>query len=244
MRRRSVALLRTLPRSAHPALPSLVPPVRPSGRYRRSRLRRLPTAAGVVGAVTLPLRRPGAPGRPPAEVLGLARRRIGAGVRDRRLRGPAGGRRHHVGAAGEAAPVRPRVRPGARPGLGARPSPARARPPAAPAHARHRSAGAASGADRRAAMAGAFAPVRPSPRRVLLVDDVLTTGATVAACAEALAAAGAREIHVATAARSLHAPALRARRDRAYPGRALVRVCGCPGIIPGSRCQPRAKRPT
>ena len=27
-------------------------------------------------------------------------------------------------------------------------------------------------------------------------------------------------------------------------GRALVRVCGCPGIIPGSRCQPRAKRPT
>lgn len=26
--------------------------------------------------------------------------------------------------------------------------------------------------------------------------------------------------------------------------RALVRVCGCPGIIPGSRCQPRAKRPT
>ena len=26
--------------------------------------------------------------------------------------------------------------------------------------------------------------------------------------------------------------------------RALVRVCGCPGIIPGSRRQPRAKRPT
>ena len=25
---------------------------------------------------------------------------------------------------------------------------------------------------------------------------------------------------------------------------ALVRVCGCPGMFPGSRCQPRAKRPT
>ncbi len=27
-------------------------------------------------------------------------------------------------------------------------------------------------------------------------------------------------------------------------GRAHVRVCGCPGNLPGSRCQPRAKRPT
>ena len=35
MRRRSVALLRTLPRPAHPAVASLVPPVRPSGRDRR-----------------------------------------------------------------------------------------------------------------------------------------------------------------------------------------------------------------
>jgi hypothetical protein len=29
-----------------------------------------------------------------------------------------------------------------------------------------------------------------------------------------------------------------------YSGGAPVRVCGCPGINPGSRCQPRAKRPT
>ena len=88
------------------------------------------------------------------------------------------------------------------------------------------------GADRRAAMAGAFAPVRPSPRRVLLVDDVLTTGATVAACAEALAASGAREVHVATAARSFHAPALRARRDRAYPREGFRSGLWLPGDHP------------
>jgi hypothetical protein len=29
-----------------------------------------------------------------------------------------------------------------------------------------------------------------------------------------------------------------------YSTGAPVRVCGCPGINPGSRCQPRAKRPT
>jgi ComF family protein len=60
-------------------------------------------------------------------------------------------------------------------------------------------------AERRKNVAGAFhvpKPERVRDRRVLLVDDVLTTGATAHACAQALRDAGAAGVWVATLARA------------------------------------------
>ncbi|MFN3260535.1 MAG: ComF family protein [Pikeienuella sp.] len=60
--------------------------------------------------------------------------------------------------------------------------------------------------ERRENVAGAFAVARRwrsriAGRRVLLIDDVLTTGATLSGCAEACRAAGAADVNVLTFAR-------------------------------------------
>lgn len=62
-----------------------------------------------------------------------------------------------------------------------------------------------SNAGRRANVAGAFRVrrgVKLAGERILLVDDVMTTGATAAACATALKGAGARYVAVLTLART------------------------------------------
>jgi ComF family protein len=68
---------------------------------------------------------------------------------------------------------------------------------------RHRAGMDASA--RRASVARAFAVRRPGAiagRRVLVIDDVFTTGATVSACAGILKEAGASEVYVLTLARA------------------------------------------
>lgn len=60
-----------------------------------------------------------------------------------------------------------------------------------------------SGAGRRANVAGAFAAKGYAGGRILLIDDVFTTGATLSECAGALKRAGAREVHALSLCRTV-----------------------------------------
>ncbi|CAA9466298.1 MAG: Competence protein F homolog, phosphoribosyltransferase domain; protein YhgH required for utilization of DNA as sole source of carbon and energy [uncultured Rubrobacteraceae bacterium] len=59
-----------------------------------------------------------------------------------------------------------------------------------------------SAAERRRNVAGAHAAGTRTRGRLLLVDDVFTTGATTSACATALLGAGAAEVHAVTLCRT------------------------------------------
>ncbi len=101
--------------------------------------------------------------------------------------------------------LRPREKARAPAGL---PGRRRGLPVAPRALVRHRTTRAQPGlaaADRRANVYGAFAVPRPevvSERCIVLVDDVLTSGATADACATALLAAGAARVDVYTVGRA------------------------------------------
>jgi predicted amidophosphoribosyltransferase len=58
-------------------------------------------------------------------------------------------------------------------------------------------------ARRRANVQGSFRALAAAPPRVLLIDDIYTTGATASAAASALRSAGARRVDVITFARAV-----------------------------------------
>ena len=55
--------------------------------------------------------------------------------------------------------------------------------------------------ERLGALEDAFVAAEGLPKCILIVDDVMTTGSTLSACADALRAAGVQQVYFATVAR-------------------------------------------
>jgi ComF family protein len=89
-------------------------------------------------------------------------------------------------------------------------------------------------AERRRNVAGAFVASRQVPRRLVLVDDVYTTGSTVSAGASALRKAGAVRIDVVTFARAV--------RSIQSAGRPATAILGGRGAAPGKGQERRGHR--
>jgi hypothetical protein len=251
VRRGPVALLRDVCERPHPPGAAVVPTLRPSVEHRRRPVPRLPGGVDRVRPLGVRVSGTGAGGRPSSEVLGMAGGRGGARIRSGRDRSAAG-RRRDLGAARSSTTGRARLRSGsrARAGAGTRtPAPGgRLRPP----DDRHRSTvaqdarGAAQcdGGCLRAHPASPAAAAAPPGRRRLHDGGdrlCLRRSARPGRRARDPRAHGVPVLHGPAAGTRRLAPAV---MPCLYSRGAPVRVCGCPGTNPGSRCQPRAKRPT
>jgi hypothetical protein len=215
----AVAVLFLVPLGAGRDLATVVRAMRGAGLAPRRVVPGLSAGRHRDRAGTVRVRRADPSRDPSVEVRGVARRRGCAGSRDDRDVGrhPVDAQRHHVGAAVPRATRGTRLRPGPRAGAGDRPQDGRTRPPARAAARGPGTAGSPRGGLRREAMRGVF-EAEGGSGRVVLVDDVLTTGATGGACAAALLEGGAEAVGLLTAARAVSS----ARRPRPILGHGLA----------------------